>query len=640
MLTIEPKRQRDLGYYIFHTTFSKKIPRNIFDKMALKSEDLFAWLISLDYVSNKFFLTDHFDSFDAFLLPSKYEDYKLQIYELLKQYHLETCTGFEIIPSLELIDGNEKLEISTPNPGNVKVDIKLHHHAHSEVLFLSKPYASLLPSIKDGKSKISLEGSLKEVNAALESIVVDFSGSKDNYNATITMFDGLNPSVTKEIQNMSKYVEENQPPKLNKPVQEQIDRAYVETGQYFSIYLKENTFIDDYSNDSLTYELEMANKKNLPSWLSFHELILRGTPPEDVFGRDIDLVLVAKNEFKKHDVAFKLHVKLSSTFLLKLLWRYSPYILTLIGLLISTNKILNILKKDKYKHPKEYKLGVGEEISSEVIYPVSFIREEIRQSQLVLKHIKKKNLKDFLDEGSRVINKQKIIDSVQEVLLMKVREKISLKSISLIEQIIINKFVQMQLNSKKEKKTRLLFERLKLNCFEIIEKDQLNSSGFCVNETKLKKLLQVSTLRKESLEEPLIPEGVNVDLLKDAMIAFAFESHTMNVSPVSVDIVVKEQMPIRGILFKFFKMDLRSVWLNHNNRIDYGINYKIIENKLCFYGNVLEIFKNKTLVVQIMNHRHRILKEIWMKGVSQIDDVDIFKDKNEQQARGQGYEIF
>jgi len=641
VLTIEPKKQRDLGNYFFHTTFSKKIPRNVFDDLALKSEDLFAWLISLDYVSNKFFLTKNFGTFDAFLLPSKYEDYKLQIYELLKQFHMETCTGFEITSSLELLSkDDDKLEIVTPNPGSVKVDIKLHHDAHSEVLFLNKPYASLLPLIRDGKSKISLEGTLKEINAALESIVVDFSGSKENCNATMTMFDGLNPVLTKEINNMSKYVKENQPPKLNKPIQEQVDRARAETGQYFSIYLKDDTFIDDYSNDTLTYEIETVDKKNLPHWLSFHELTLRGTPPEDIFGREIDLVLVAKNEFKKHDVPFKLHVKLSSTFLLKLLLRYSPYILTFIGLYVSMNKILNILKKSKYKHPTEYKLVVGEDISPEVIQPVSFIRDQMKQSELILSEMKK-NLKDFIDEGARAVDKEKIINAIQEALgrvPAKAREKISSQSISLIEQIIINKFVYIQLNSNREKETKLLFEGLKLKSLDCIEKDQHRSSGFMINQAKFDKLLQPSSSRNESLENPLISEGVNVGLLKDAIIAFAFESHTMNVSPVSVDIVVKQKVPISGFLFRFFKLDLRSVWFNHNNRVDYGINYKIIDDKLCFYGNLRETFKNKTLVVQILNHRHRILKEIWIKGVSQDNEVATLK--NELEARGQGYEIF
>jgi len=662
ILSIEPKKQRDLGMYTLLSTISQKIPLDAFDNLGTKespldSEDLFAWLVSLDYVDKKFFLTEYFGSFDTFILPSQFRAYKKEIYNIMKEFHVETCTGFEIIPSLGLKDLNNRLEVSTLSPNEVKVDIKLNPETGSEALFLNKPYASLLPTIKDGKSKLSLEGTLKEINAAIETLVVDFSQDKSaqDCNATISMFDGLNPSLTMKIVNVSKYFKENKPPKLNQMVQSQINSIIIETGQYFSIYFKDATFIDEHSNTSLTYEIEgPTNHTAVPNWISLNELTLRGTPPEEILGREVDLVLVAKNEFKQFRVPFRLHVKMSSTFLLKILMKCSPYILTFFGLLMSMNKIINIIRKGNYKHPKEYMVGPGDEISSEVIFPILFIKEDQRQSQLIMRFMRQK-VENFTDD--RVLNKQKIIESLSEaVRMLSVEEREKIKSMDIIEQIVINKFIDLQLNSLREEKTKSFFEELKLDCLDVVDKDQ-HSAGFIVNQSKLDKLIQSGrrlskgdSVSRGALGERLmnnqnsssnsIPEEVNMELLRDAIAAFTFKNHTLDVSPVDVDVIVKQKVP-RGSFMKFLKMDLMPISFNDKNRIDYGINYKIHGEKLCFYGNVDNSFQDKTLVVQVMNIRHKILKEIWIHGVSRgnIDNEKYFVG-NEKEMRGQGYEVY
>jgi len=662
ILSIEPKKQRDLGMYTFQSAISRKIPLDAFNNLGTKespvdSEDLFAWLVSLDYLDKKFFLTEHFGSIETFILPSQFRAFKKEIYEILKEFYVETCTGFEIIPSLGLKDVGDRLEVSTLSPNEVKVDIKLNPGTGSEAFFLNKPYASLLPTIKDGKSKLSLEGTLKEINTAIETLVVDFSQNKtQDCNATITMFDGLNPTLTKEIVNVAKYVKENKSPKLNQLVQEQVDSISVQTGQYFSIYLKDDTFTDEYSNNSLTYDIEMpTNKTAVPSWLSLNELTLRGTPPEEITGREIDLVLVAKNEFKQYRVPFKLHVKMSSTFLLKLLMKCSPYILTFVGLLVSMNKIVNIIRKDNYKHPKEFLVGPGDEISSEVIFPISFIKEEQRLSELIMRYMKLR-VEDFLD-NEVVLNKQKIIEKIFEAIrMLPVDEREKIRSMDLIEQIIVNKFIDLQLNLLREGKTKSFFEELKLDCLDVVEKEK---SGFIVNQEKLDKLIESGRrlskgdsisrgalgerlMRNQASSDHSILDGVNMELLKDAIAAFAFKSHTLDVSPVDVDVVVKQKVP-RGSFMKFLKMDLMPISFNDKNRIDYGINYKIHGDKLCFYGTVDSNFKDRTLVVQVTNIRHKIIKEIWIHGVSQNnvnDDDGRYFIGNEKEMRGQGYEIY
>jgi len=321
---------------------------------------------------------------------------------------------------------------------------------------------------------------------------------------------------------------------------------------------------------------------------------------------------------------------------------------------MSMNKIINIIRKGNYKHPKEYMVGPGYEISSEVIFPILFIKEDQRQSQLIMRFMRQK-VENFTDD--RVLNKQKIIESLSEaVRMLSVEEREKIKSMDIIEQIVINKFIDLQLNSLKEEKTRSFFEELKLDCLDVVDKDQ-HSAGFIVNQSKLDKLIQSGrrlskgdSVSRGALGERLmknqnsinnsIPEGVNMELLRDAIAAFAFKNHTLDVSPVDVDVIVKQKVP-RGSFMKFLKMDLMPISFNDKNRIDYGINYKIHGEKLCFYGNVDNSFQDKTLVVQVMNIRHKILKEIWIHGVSRgnIDNEKYFVG-NEKEMRGQGYEVY
>jgi len=201
-------------------------------------------------------------------------------------------------------------------------------------------------------------------------------------------------------------------------------------------------------------------------------------------------------------------------------------------------------------------LSVGEDITPEVVFPVLFIKEEQEQSQLILKHLlKEKRLEDFMIEG--MLEKQKIIDEISEKMKIisvddKKRVNLQLGVNPLIEEIIINKFVNLQLNSKKEMKTKLLFEDLRSECLEVVEQDG-SSSGFIVNQNKLLKKIErkIALSKNDNLEESLIVSSeINMPLLKDAIKAYAFGMHTLNFSPVDVDIAVKQKIPARS-LFKF-----------------------------------------------------------------------------------------
>ena len=667
VLTVESKKQHNIGTYTLHSVFSLKIPREVFDDIGtaenpVSSEDLVAWLISLDYVDPQLYLTANFRSFDTFYLPSNFSSYRRDIYNILKKYHIETCTLFDIVPSLQLENVNgERIVVSTLSTNNIKVDISLEAGPGVETRFVNRPYGSLIPVMKDtNKTKIYLEGSVKEINAALNSIIVNFENGTES-DANVVINDGLNLPVPVALNNISRYFKANKPPRVNhrvdKTVQEQIDSANIQTGTYFTFTLSEDSFEDDFA-ESLDYDFAMTkNNTAFPSWLSFDGLTLKGTPPEEILGRDLDLILIAKNEFKQNQIPFKLHISISVVFWLKLILRYSPYILTLIGLFVSANKIFNILRKDFYKHSKEFHIGVGEEISENVIFPISFIKEERKQSQLIWKQFRDINVKvtDFIGQDGKVIEKEKVISKIKEVLQkmpVNMKKQITLYPSPIIDQIIFNKFVWMQLDSAKETQTRSLFENLKADCLEVVERDGSSASGFTIDQNKLDKLMKRVKMsageRNESLtlEESLlideldVPEGVNMSLLKDAILTFAFENHSVDISPVDLDIEVKQKVP-SNIIFKFLKLDLRDIYLDYKNKMNYGLNYQIIDDKLCFYGIAQNYFKGKTIAIQIKNQNHKIMKEIWIHGVSpDFQKDEIFMIRDEQEMRGQGYEIY
>jgi len=401
---------------------------------------------------------------------------------------VETCTLFEVASSLEL-NNKSMLAVSSLSTSNIKVDVKLEPNHGVDAKFVNKAYGSLIPVMKENKTKISLEGSLKEINTAINSLVVNFEhGSSSDANMIIN--DGLNPSISGKLKNISSYFLSNKPPSINnnadQTVQEQIDHAGIQTGKYFTFTLSDDIFEDEYAEKNLEYEVVMANKNTaFPTWLNSNGLTLKGTPPEEISGRDLDLVLIAKNEFKQHGVPFKLHISISTAFVFKLVMRYSPYILTLIGLFVSANKIFNILKKGFYKHSKEFSISVGQEISENVIFPISFIREETKQSRLVLKQFGNINLTDFID-GQR-IDKEKIFSRIKETIMnmsAEIKKQITLYPNQIIDSIIVNKFVWMQLDLGSEIKTKSFFEELKADCLELVER---HASGFIINPLSAKK---------------------------------------------------------------------------------------------------------------------------------------------------------
>jgi len=337
-------------------------------------------------------------------------------------------------------------------------------------------------------------------------------------------------------------------------------------------------------------------------------------------------------------------VKMSLSFFMKSLLKYGSSVISIIGLIISLNKIFNILGGRFYKHPKEYLLHPGQNISSETIAPIFFVQKEKQECNLIIKHLEKfisnelqiksisrSKLFNYFtidSSGKSILDKPKLINRIQTVVSNLPPKNI--KELSyycstqnsrkpLINQLIIDQLTLWQLDSDKE--TKSIFESIKNKWIDIAHWDS-SESKFALNKIKFERLIeekvslsQPSLLgRKSDLQDDnstlLLSEG-NFELIKDSILAYAFKAHQIDQLPAQVEVIMKEQVK-SNFIKRFLKRDLKS-----NRKIDYGIKFKISNDILNFSGMVKSNFEEKNLVIQIITTRNRIMKEIWLHGASE-----------------------
>jgi len=638
LFNLEPKTEGDLGTYTVCTTFSTKLSVDTFNQILFLSnvttpQELVITLVALGYLDNRLFLTSEYGSLDDFLLPQQYQRIKDDVHYVLSQYHIETCTEFDITRSLEFkADSAEGLSIETPTTDYIKVEIKLTGKAK----FLSLQDTHVQWLIGDERSRLTIEGSAKDVNLALKDVVVNFEKNDQVVdNATLTINDWLNPPLIKSIDDIARFFVNNKEPLVNplKNIQSQIDSIQISTGQYFTLTLDEETFSDP-NNQPLTYQLTTEDS-TLPSWLSFNNLVLRGTPPEEFFGREVPLVLTAKNEYKNATATFTLHIRISPMYAIKLLMRFSPYILTVVGFWIFANKIYNILGKRRYKHTKEFYVEAGKEISPKVVFPIALIAEEKLESEALMdylkEYMKKKSGKSLNNEGlvrcfiedGRQLNKEKLLKALEESVMV-AQEKNSKKmkfNLYLSEdegdrfavtRLILNQMILWQLNLKEEKSTLACFRRIKENWSEIVE---FIEEKYEINQKKFETVVEGKSSHSGLEVRLLGGEDLNVKLLKDAILAHAFENQSLDVSAINIRISGMQKIS-ENYLRRFFRLDLESIDFSSKGKLGYGIDYEISNEMLIFLGTPEKRFKGKTMMVQIMNKKQKILKEISVHGVA------------------------
>jgi len=620
-LTLDPKETGDLGYYNFLAASSLKIPLNAFDNVGVNSQELFPWLVSMGYIDNHRFLKQEVGSFEDFMLPSQYTQYRKEIYDILNQYYFETCTSFHVMPSLDVKDLYH-LTVSTLATGLIEIEIKLMPHPESKAHFVNKPYGHLAPVISDGKTKLSFEGLPSDVNAALQEVVIDVDGEM-NFDGIVNVNDGLNPPFMKIVEKISRNFILNQAPKMNVnlTIQEQVDRIQIYTGEHFRIQLSEDSFVDKYT-ENLNYAIESAqNEDEIPGWLIFDNLALHGTPPEDVSGTNTDLVLIVKNEFKQLRVPFTLHVKVSKAAWIKFLMKYTPYAVLWVAIVFAAFKIFGGKEKGLNRHPKEYVICAGEGIDSGLIFPIFFIQQEKEEANFILKQLEKyvsKRQKTgefvskavmvnyFLDSSLRELEKQRIIEAIQEIAAEDKGANLTVYSVNkvLIQRLVINQMTLWQLDQ--EHQTKSIFVGLRDQWIDLAYWDTM-SSKLALDHGKFERIVQEKLAASPkkvhpSQEEPLLPT-VNMELLHDAILAYACESHQIEKVPVDVKVRFSQEETSSSLFEGFGGKKSR----------DFGIKWNVDDGMLSFSGTADRDLGGKIILMEIMIGKE-VLKEICIHG--------------------------
>jgi len=239
---------------------------------------------------------------------------------------------------------------------------------------------------------------------------------------------------------------------------------------------------------------------------------------------------------------------------------------------------------------------------------------------LIWKHLKKEELDQYQLIGQIKEAVQKIPE--KDLPLYKKGSALSKK---LIYQLIMNRMALLLIDSEQEKETKRIYEEeIESQLMDLVLWD--NESGYCqIDQLRfdeiLKKNLNEDEKEEEGLEVRLTNQrAINVDLLQDVMIAEAMKCQSLQTRALFTHVIIKEEVPGNWIK-RFLKKNLYDLQsAQKGQKMAYGIDYEIKNGVLRFSGVAEEMFCGKTIVVQITNLRHKILKEVWIHGVNNKEE--------------------
>ncbi len=309
MLTIEPRSQIHLGSYQLYGAVSKVVTYEAFEKTPFtngKSEatDLLLHLTGMGYLDNQGYITSNFDMSIPLLLNPTYGPNEKAIREILSRYYIETVNNIEVSPSLTLITDVDSLYINSLSQKSVAVSIQLITPGKGQARIVSRTYPNIHSTLSKNSTMINLEGPVLDMNFALHYLLIDLTDIKE-CDGKIIVSDGYNPTISQQINNISKFFKIIGPPieDSNFPIQAQVNKVPIFTGQHFSIEFSPDSF-SNFENDKLEYALKPGKDGLVAAWLFFRGLTLSGIPPEEASPSQFDFGLVVKNEFKEVRVPF------------------------------------------------------------------------------------------------------------------------------------------------------------------------------------------------------------------------------------------------------------------------------------------------------------------------------------------------
>jgi len=267
--------------------------------------------------------------------------------------------------------------------------------------------------------------------------------------------------------------------------------------------------------------------------------------------------------------------------------------------------------------------------------------------------IEKKRLTEnyFINHETGTIDQKKLIETTKQAISEDPDQKFAEhyyqntdSSLKIINQLILNEMINKHLQFKSEKETKKAFARIikRGKWIDLVKWD----NSFVINKANLEQELQnlgilpFANQEKASLSvdyqncndnnESLLDKSytslenqttINIELLEQAICAHVFAYQNLNINIRSANIISKQSHPGNSLYRKirrFLKKGLEVISLNGKKEIGFGIHYEIVKNTntLRFYGSVWDNFAKNVLVIQITDKRNKILREIWLYGVS------------------------
>lgn len=691
-ITFAPNSASQMQNYTLMLSFSTFLSTDSFINISefntpTKSLELTMDLVSWGYIDLQGFLTSNFNPSSRLSLSSEYIPYESQIRNILATAYVATTISFSVTSSLWLTLKAPNITISSLSRDPLDVSINLITNDDSaQAMFVALSYFPV-PSFTNNQSGVSIAGPLLDINAVLGQIVI-FLNNTDSCDGNITISDNLNPILNQYITNISSYFTVSAPPAIDMPsFKAQINKVSIQTGVQFIIQFDLSTFTDP-QNEALTLSLEMADGSLPPEWLDVRGFAIIGSPPDEITGRELNLVMTVSNQYQSSEAPFTLTVSISWMYFLRLVGTYFGVFITAAGLVFYLPHIYNVLYKKRYRHPKDFQIYPGQEITSQVIYPIAFIGEELAESKLILENIMtkiKKSLKSsskdliatyFIDPNTRQIDKDKLNLAIEDAVLelttpvqshLDSYHALTSSRRKIIHILVANEIILNLLNLELEKHTKAAFEIAKSSLYDLVALIKSSNDGICqfsTNEEKLYKFLQAHKMNirsssearnvkikqnqltkssnvdnKSQMLEDLLQtdqqnqhneeEGVNVSLLAEALQVYAFKTQSLDVRTFEVHVAVREKvLKFCGpkSIIRFLKWDLILTTLSKiGQETGYGFCYKIEMDCVKFQGIAQDSIQNKTIVVQIMNKRKKILRELWLSGTRSKSHVEMSK---------------
>ena len=586
-------------------------------------------LVKARYVSLDGYLTSNFipHSFLGYL-DAPYLQISQDIYQMLKGCYIEMLVPMTVGSSLELQkieDQPKHIRISTFSQYVIRVTATLFAdqdleasqddgkaEQNSPCRFLRDIDSVLTPILDESNSTMTLQGSLFDINNALQQIIID-KGEAKTCNAQFVIDDGLNPVTNETVPDVSAYFQINVFPTVNVDVdrfRKEIYDVPLYTNSHFTIILNDSVF----TGHHLKYTLQTQSEDMY--WLTLSGLALSGTPPEKLWPWNYEIVITASNQYKEVPLLLTLHVSYGLEYIVKMLGKVS----IVVAIWVYLNIIFNILGKKLYRYPVDIYMNVGQKISSQTIVPIACIGKELKQSRLIIKALQKGVAKElgcrsiskeklteyFLDHDRRQVDRQRLYITIEDTvnnLPPTAQEKIKYytKSASsrsrreLIKQLVMNEIVMGQLNLKGEKKTKQEFMRIRKKWVSLIQHKQEDPSWhLSVDQAKLN--LQLG-IEKGDLTQSTQNKNSHKTLVNDLELS-------IRKNPKTVDDTIENtsssttQNNLNSKLINSDKED------PSNQQNDSNVNQKLLNDAL-----VAHLYRQHHLGIDVLNARIAVMKK-------------------------------